>query len=286
MEARYWSPMNDQQLRCDLCPHRCIIAPGNSGICRIRHNRGGRMEALSYGRVISTHIDPIEKKPLARFFPGQGTLSISCGGCNMRCQHCQNFPISCEFSPDLYEQIPVLSFAHILAQLKKSGTSILSFTYAEPSIAYEFTIDCARAVREAGMHTALITNGYLSDAPWQELTPWISAMNIDLKGDEGIYRTICKAPGGYGQVLRNIATAFEAGVHIELTTLLIPSITDTVMDQLIEDVCAISTTIPWHISAYFPRYQSHEPATTREQVLRVADKIREKKCNFVYTGNI
>nr|WP_246346858.1 radical SAM protein [Desulfurispira natronophila] len=204
----------------------------------------------------------------------------------MRCRHCQNYPISCELPLEQYSKAPDTSPEALLHQLQKSETSILSYTYAEPTISYEYLLDTSKLVRKAGYYTVLVSNGFLNPAPWHELLPWINAMNIDIKGNEEIYDQECAAPGAYKRVLENVRRAYQSGVHVEITTLLIPRIHDKIINQLVNDIEGISRDIVWHISAYFPQYRSSAPPTSAQRVREVAAMIRNRGFRYVYTGNI
>lgn len=278
--AHYYDRLDDKQVRCRLCPHGCVIAEGKVGLCKVRKNQGGELYSMIYGEFTSMNLDPIEKKPLYHFHPGQPILSIGTWGCNFHCSFCQNWQIS-QQEADTHNAIP-----KELADLAGSRGSIgLAYTYNEPMIWVEFVADCAREVRDQGMKNVLVTNGYVEPEPLADLLPLVDAMNIDLKAfDDGFYHQLC---GGHLEpVKRTIAEACKH-VHVELTTLVIPGRNDDpeAFEQMVKwiaETCGRQT--PYHLSAYFPRYQLDAEATTTEQLEDLAT-IAERHLDYVYLGN-
>lgn len=285
-EAKFWRK-EGERLECYLCPHHCRIAPDKIGICGVRQNRNGRLYSLIYGQVSSMHVDPMEKKPLFHFHPGQPVLSLGSIGCNLRCLHCQNFSISQAKFGSAYlnllkpEDVPKLA--------KESGCRDVAFTYNEPTIWHEFSFDVFRICRDQGISTIYVTNGFMEEAPLRELTPYLSAMNIDVKGfKEDFYRHTCKAR--LGPVLDATELAHELGVHIELTYLIIPGRNDR--EEEIHDFCKwvankLSPNVPIHFSRFHPDYLMTDvpstPIPTMEMSLRVA---KSEGLRYVYLGNV
>lgn len=273
------------QVSCDLCPHRCRLAEGQTGFCRGRRNVGGRVVSLNYGKLTSLALDPIEKKPLARFHPGNFILSLGSFGCNLRCPFCQNHEISQgdegiptrEMSPEELVQLAV-ALSH-----DEVGNLGIAFTYNEPLISYEFVRDTAQKLRDAGLFTVLVTNGMIEEKPLLELLPLIDAMNIDLKAfRESFYRWI---GGDFSAVRRTIARAV-AVCHVEVTTLVIPGRNDSPEDMEAEAswLASLDPGIPLHISRYFPRWQMEEAATDVDRIHELC-RIAERYLRYVYTGN-
>lgn len=276
--ASYWHPEGGA-VRCELCPHRCLIADGKRGICRVRQNRGGTLYALTYGRVAAVQLDPIEKKPLYHFHPGTQILSVGSIGCNFRCGFCQNWHLvlgEASLSP---VEIPELVRA-----AGESGSIGIAYTYNEPLIGFEFVRDCAREFREAGMANVLVTNGFVSPAPLAELLPLVDAMNIDLKSmDPEFYRRICG--GTLSPVLETIRTAARS-VHIEITNLLVTGENDSeeAVRKVVDFVAATDPEIPLHLSRYFPQHRFTAPPTPPAQ-LEAAYGIARERLPYVYVGN-
>ena len=278
---------------CGVCFRHCQLNEGQTGFCGGRIERNGRVEALNYGRVTSLSLDPIEKKPLARFFPGSRILSVGSFGCNLRCPFCQNHEISWSEQARKYaetaETFRPEELAGLAVQTKKRGNIGLAFTYNEPLVGYEFVRDTAALTHAEGLKNVLVTNGTAELSVLEELSPCIDAMNIDLKGfTEAYYRDVL------GGDLRQVLHFIEAAVsfcHVELTTLIVPGENDSE-----EEMRALSAwvsrlklpdgeEVPLHISRFFPRFHMQDrDATEVRTVYRLAEVAREK-LKYVYTGN-
>ena len=272
------------RVTCALCFHRCALEEGQTGLCRARANRGGRVVSLNYGRLTSLALDPIEKKPLRRFHPGSRVLSAGSFGCNLRCPFCQNHEIS--MAGEERETV-FLSPAELAARgeaLRGQGCVGLAYTYNEPLVGYEYVLDCARLARERGLLNVLVTNGTAEEAPWRALLPWIDAVNIDLKGfRRDWYRRL---GGDLESVKRSIVLAASA-CHLEVTTLLVPGENDG--EEEIRDLArwlaGVNPDIPLHLSRFFPRYRlTDRPPTPVETVYRLAE-VAGESLRYVYTGN-
>jgi len=276
--AAYWHPEGNA-IRCELCPHRCLIAEGKTGICSVRGNRGGTLHALTYGMVSAAAMDPIEKKPLYHFHPGAAIFSIGSVGCNFRCGFCQNYHLVSGEVPLGHAAIPDLVRA-----AKEAGSIGIAYTYNEPLIWFEFVMDCAREIRKAGMANVLVTNGYVSPEPLSELLPLVDAMNIDLKSmDPGFYRKHCG--GTLDPVLDTIRTAARR-VHVEVTSLLVTGENDSdeSIARVVEFIAGTDREIPLHFSRYFPHHRFTAPPTPPER-LEAAWRIASQKLPYVYVGN-
>jgi pyruvate formate lyase activating enzyme len=281
IEARYYEKLDGGNVRCHLCPVNCHIAPGKQGICMIRTNENGILYASEYGQTIATNIDPIEKKPLYHFKPGSEILSIGPNGCNFACAFCQNWSISQEKASTHYIS------PEDLVKLARSNNSVgVAYTYTEPMIWFEYINDSAKLLKAANLAVVLVTNGYINEEPARELFPLVDAANIDLKSIRpDFYRKVCK--GNLADVQRTIKIAFEVGVHVELTNLLIPEMNDSdeEIDELVDWVASVSPKIPLHISRYFPNYKV-DRAPTPEARLTYAYGSAKKKLQYVFVGNI
>lgn len=281
-EALFYTSLDkDDKVQCHLCPHNCIIAPNKTGICRQRKNQDGKLYSLIYGQVTSLNLDPIEKKPLYHFYPGTKVLSVGTNGCNFACPYCQNWTISQKNSAT-EEMTPaeVIKLAH---QYKSPG---ISYTYNEPSIWYEFVLDCARLAHQEGLTNNLVTNGFINPEPLAELLPYIDAMNIDLKSIQPeFYRRLCK--GRLEPVLETCKTAKPKAL-IEITNLIIPGENDRAED--IEDLSrwvakTLGKATPIHFSAYYPTYQFSRSPTPIETLIK-AYEMAKQHLAFVYLGNV
>lgn len=269
---------------CELCFHHCALAEGQTGLCRARANRDGRIGPLNYGRLTSLALDPIEKKPLRRFHPGSLILSAGSFGCNLRCPFCQNAEISMAGTEFPTHDYAPEALTQLALQLRPRGNIGVAYTYNEPLVGYEYVRDCAALVHGAGMVNVLVTNGTVEAAPWRELLPLIDAVNIDLKGfTEGWYRSL---GGDLETVKRSIALAAES-CHVEVTTLVVPGGNDgeDEMRALSSWLASVSPDIPLHVSRFFPRHRmTDRPPTPVDRVYRLAEIARER-LRYVYTGN-
>ncbi len=280
--ALYWNPEEDK-IRCELCPHRCLLGEGQAGVCRVRRVVGGRLIAEGYGLISSENIDPIEKKPLSQFYPGEKIYSIGGWGCNFSCSFCQNWTISQQVMLECKEHTP----AEIVERARKSGGIGIAYTYNEPLISFEFVRDCAILAREAGLKNVLVTNGYINSEPAAELLPLIDALNIDIKSmDDAFYVAQC---GGHLQPVLDFAMqAVVCGSHVEITNLIIPGLNDA--DDLIVSLAKwvannLGRETPLHLSGYYPQFKLNVPATTLVQVQH-ARGLAMDWLSSVYTGNV
>lgn len=275
--------------RCTVCFRHCEISEGGIGFCGARTCVNGSVTAANYGKVTSAALDPIEKKPLARFHPGSMILSVGSYGCNLRCPFCQNSDISWSeqafgFSENAQDITPD-ELADAAERYRNKGNIGVAFTYNEPLIGYEFVRDTAVLVHERGMVNVMVTNGTAETEILDELLPHIDAVNIDLKGfTDRYYSDVLK--GSRQQVMRFIERA-ASGCHIELTTLIVPGENDS--EDEMREMCAwiagISRSIPLHISRFFPRFHMTDRAATDvAQVYGLAEIAREY-LDHVYTGN-
>lgn len=288
-EASYYRSEAGQRVHCFLCPHNCRIAEGKNGLCQVRGNRGGVLYALTYGQVVSAAPDPIEKKPLYHYYPGGATLSIGSVGCNLHCLHCQNWQISQCSAAKGESALQRLTPADAIAATRARGADILVFTYNEPSLWFEYILDCASFAREQQVKLVLVTSGMINPQPLQELLAVVDAYRVDIKGfSHEFYQNLT----GYDvldQVLANTKAAFQAGVHVEVVTNLIPGWNDD-DDQLrglagwIRDELCDQT--PWHITRYHPCHRLTAPATPLHALERGLQLGREAGLKHIYLGNI
>ena len=289
-------------VRCNVCFRHCDIKEGGIGFCGARTVKNGVVTARNYGMLTGIMLDPIEKKPISRFYPGSRILSVGSYGCNLRCPFCQNYEIS--WSEDALSmpdqkrrreliEISPEELADLAEAYKNRGNIGVAFTYNEPLIGYEFVRDTAKLVKERGMKTVLVSNGTAEIEILEEILPYIDAMNIDLKGFSDDYYE--KLLGGSRSMVMNFIERAVPDCHMELTTLIIPGENDS--EQEIRELSGwiaslkdkegnvIGTEIPLHISRFFPRFKmTDRDATEVKKIYRLADVAREK-LKYVYTGN-
>lgn len=280
-EARCYEQLDGGAVRCRLCPHRCAIADGERGKCRARENEGGTLYARSWGRTVTAAIDPIEKKPLFHFLPGSRILSIGPNGCTFACKNCQNWSISQEETPTR-----LIEPAELVELAGREGSIGVAFTYTEPLVWFEYILDVAPLLREAGLKSVLVTNGYLEEEPARELVPLVDAFNVDLKSmDNDFYRTWCD--GTVAPVKRFIEIA-AGSAHVEVTNLLVTGLNDA--DEQIEAlagwVAGVGRDIPVHFSRFFPVYRMTDRSPTSPERLEAAYGIAKRHLDHVYIGNI
>ncbi len=270
---------------CNVCFRHCDIPEGGTGACKARGCRDGQVVPLNYGSFTALALDPIEKKPLARFCPGSYILSIGNYGCNLFCPFCQNFEISRSDGSEFDEKITPEKLAEVANAYKVRGNIGVAFTYNEPLICYEFIRDSAKLIKEMGMKNVLVTNGTAELEVLEEIIPYIDAMNVDLKSfSEKTYREVL---GGDLNMTKAFIERAVKDCHVELTTLIVPGMNDTEeeMRELSGWIAGMSDEIPYHISRFFPRHKmSDKNPTDIGKIYMLADIAREK-LKYVYTGN-
>ena len=280
-------------IECHVCFRHCQIAEGRLGFCGGRIAREGRVEAYNYGRITSLALDPIEKKPLARFYPGSRILSVGSFGCNLRCPFCQNHEISWSEQSKRFartaETLDPEALVELALATRSRGNIGLAFTYNEPLIGYEFVRDTAKRAKAVGLKNVMVSNGTAETAVLEELSPYIDAMNIDLKGFTDRYYS--QVLGGNRRQVMDFIEAAAESCHLELTTLIVPGENDSEeeMRELSRWVSRLKNpngeSVPLHISRFFPRFHMQDRrATEIRTVYRLAEIARES-LQYVYTGN-
>lgn len=282
MEARYYAKAQGGDVLCSLCHHRCGIAPGATGACRVRRNEGGRLTLPFYGLASALSVDPIEKKPLYHYLPGSRTYSVGYVGCNLRCPFCQNFGIS-QSTDAVVERITP---AWLAGEARRSGCPSISHTYSEPIVHAEFVEESMRAARVVGLKNVLVTNGCAGADAATALLSLCDAVNVDIKAwDRDFYRD--ELGGDLETVKVFVSMAYEFGVHVEATTLVIPGKNDEPdqIDGIAGFLASLSPDIPLHLSAYRPMYRYTAPATPSASIRRLVD-VAGRRLRYVYAGNV
>ncbi len=286
-EAYLYKKLDDKEVRCDLCNHRCLIKDQNKGKCCVRKNIDGKLYSLVYGKLVAENSDPIEKKPLFHFLPGTYSLSVATVGCNFKCFFCQNYNISqspCDLnSIDGRDVLPEELIKHALS----NGDKSISYTYTEPTIFFEYAYDTAKLASKNGLKNVFVTNGFMTKECIMMMEPYLDAANVDLKSfSEETYKQ--KMGGMLKPVLNNIILMKKLGIWVEVTTLIIPGINDSKseLQEIAKFLAAIDEGIPWHISAYYPQYKSDIPPTSVEKIRIAIDIGKSAGLKYVYGGNI
>jgi pyruvate formate lyase activating enzyme len=280
-------PHAGNYVRCNLCPHRCIVAEGERGLCRVRENQGGRLYSRVYGNPCAVHLDPIEKKPFFHFLPTAAAFSIATAGCNLRCLYCQNWPIS-QRPPEETQNIP-LSPEDVIYYAREVNAPIIAYTYSEPIIFYEYMLATSLLARQAGLLNAVISAGFIEPDPLKELCQSVDAIKIDLKGfDENFYREV--VGGELQPVLNSIETIHQMGVHLEIVNLVVPTLNDNLeqLKALSRWVARdLSPDVPLHFSRFHPQYKlTNLPATPIETLDKAREIALEEGVHYAYVGNV
>ena len=284
---RYRKSSKNNKLRCEICSNYCKINEGKFGICKQFKNVNGEMIDIGYGVISAVNVDPIEKKPLARFLPGTVTYSLGGFGCNMGCLHCQNYSISheyTEFSPSI-KMLPETIVENAIDYNCKS----ISWTYNEPTIHLPFNKNVSLLAREKNLKIIYVSNGYMSAESIEEILTFVDAFNIDLKAiTQEFYKKVCKAD--LNVVLDNIQKIHDAGKHLEITNLLINGKNDSTKEitELVNFIVEnLSVDVPIHFSRAFPYYKMNDISPTEPKTLFKAKEIAEDSgMKYVYLGNI
>ena len=287
-EARWWEPEPGNKVHCYLCPRHCHIGDGQTGFCFIRINQGGRLYNLGYGSPAAIQIDPVEKKPLHHFLPGTEIFSMGTAGCNMGCFFCQNWDIS----KSKHDQVnsTYMPPEDVVLLAIRYGCSSLAFTYNEPTIWGEYVIDICQAAKEYGLHTVMVTNGYITYDAFHDIYDHIDAANVDLKAfSENFYGRITLTH--LQPVLETLQwLKNETQVWFEITNLIIPTLNDDPREtrQLSEWVLDnLGPEVPLHFTAFHPDFKLRDKPPTPPETLHSARKIaREVGLHYVYEGNI
>ena len=276
---------------CDVCPRHCRLSPGTLGACRARRNLDGRVVPEGYGRLASIALDPIEKKPLARFMPGTYVVSVGGYGCNLRCPFCQNWEISQAGEKDVrWREVMPDELVSLAAETRRRDPRVLgnAYTYNEPLVCWEYVRDCARLAHEAGLVNVLVSNGCVEPGVLDGLTGLVDAANIDLKGFSDAFYDACgAAPGSFSRVRATIERlAADPTCHLEVTTLVIPGMNDSEGEaEAIARWLAGLGDVPYHVTRFFPCWRmADRPPTPVSTVRHLADVARRHLAH-VFVGN-
>ncbi len=288
-EALLYEKLADNKVRCQLCAHHCLIADGKRGICRVRENKAGVLYSIIYGKLIAAHVDPIEKKPMFHFYPGSRSFSIASPGCNFDCQWCQNWEISQGDSAVAAARCPYTPPQDVVSAAKRESCLSISYTYTEPTVFFEFTQDVGILAREVGLKNVYVSNGFMSPQTIALLARWLDAANVDIKAfSDEVYR---KHIGARLQpVLDACSLLKQAGVWLEITTLLIPGLNDDEaqirgLTRYIARELGAET--PWHVSRFFPQYKyQNTDATSVGSIEKAMEIGKAEGLRYVYAGNI
>ena len=274
-------------VRCRLCARECMLAEGERGACEARVVAGGELRSLVYGRPITMHVDPIEKKPFFHFLPGAAAYSLATSGCPLRCKFCQNWEIS-QARPEDYAAA-VLPPAAVARTAVERDAPVIAFTYNEPTVFLEYMTDIARAAKPLGRRSVLVSCGFMNEAPLRELCDVLDAIKIDLKGfREDFYRDVCGAE--LKPVLRSLRQVAASRVHLEIVNLVVPTLNDSARDltEMSKWIAGeLGPDVPVHFTRFHPDYQlRHLPATPVATLERAREIGMAQGLRFAYVGNL
>jgi pyruvate formate lyase activating enzyme len=286
-EAQLYIQLEGQKVRCQLCAHSCIIQEEKFGFCGVRQNIKGILYTHNYAKLVAANVDPVEKKPLYHFLPGSLTFSIASLGCNFRCGFCQNWKISQPTSINHQSQED-FSADKVIRLAKQNNCKSIAYTYTEPTIYFEFALETARLAKEAGLYNIFVSNGYMSGEAINLFKPYLDAANIDLKFfKDSSYQKICSAH--LKPVLDSILRLRDAGIWVEITTLVIPGENDSLVELsgIANFIVGVSRDIPWHVSRFHADYKFDSYQDTPEHTLKLAcDLGNVAGLRYVYAGNV
>lgn len=290
-EAYLYKKLDNKKVQCQNCAHYCFIESGAKGLCEVRENIDGKLYALNYGKAVAVNIDPIEKKPFFHFLPGTRSLSVATVGCNLRCENCQNYAISQNFKE--IKEIPgqELKPEEIVEMAIKDNLPSISYTYTEPTIFLEYALETMKLAKKARIKNIWVSNGFMSKESAELIIPYLNANNIDIKSfSDDFYKKNCGAR--LSPVLETAKLMKKSGVWVEITTLIIPSLSDS--KEMLEEIAGfikkeLGPETPWHVTQFSGvfswklQHLPETPAKTLETAYGIGKKAGLK---YVYTGNV
>jgi pyruvate formate lyase activating enzyme len=287
-EAILYEKLGDKQVKCNVCQRRCIIPEGKSGWCMTRVNNRGTIYSLIYGEVSSLSINPIEKKPVFHYYPGSRWLSLGSVGCNFRCPGCQNWDIA-HWKGGLMDT-KYLSPEEVVSQAKALGCIGISWTFNEPALWFEYTLDTAKLAKDQGLSTNYVTNGFITEDAFGMIAPFLDVYQVDIKGfSDRTYSRIGNIQGFEG-ILEITKRAKDSGMQVEVITNVTPGFNDR-ETELRGIASWIKNTIgpdtPWHVTRFHPHHELNHLSPTPVSLLEKAWSIgREEGLWYVYLGNV
>ncbi|MBI4303480.1 MAG: AmmeMemoRadiSam system radical SAM enzyme [Chloroflexi bacterium] len=290
-EALLYEKLPNSRVQCHTCQWHCRIAPGKFGVCGMYQNRDGVLYNLNYAVVSSMAADPVEKKPLFHFYPGTQVFSLGTLGCNFHCIHCQNWEISMADSKTIQRGCQEMQPDEAVELTKRHDCQGIAWTYNEPAIWFEYTLDCARLAKQNGLYTIYVTNGYSTPGALDMIGPYLDAWRVDVKGFSDVfYRDLAKVPR-WREILETAKRAkTKWQMHVEVVTNIIPTMNDD--DQQLEGIANwirddLGELTPWHVTRFYPHLKvKHLPPTPISTIEHAYDIGKKAGLKFVYTGNV
>jgi len=264
-EALLYEKLSGARVKCNVCQWRCVVGPGKYGVCRMRQNVDGVLYSLNYGLASSVAVDPIEKKPLFHFYPGSSVFSLGSWGCNFHCDGCQNWQIACTDVSSL-DGSRSISPQQSVDAAKRSSCSGISWTYNEPAIWFEYTLDSAKLAKKNGLYTVYVTNGYITEEALDAIGPYLDGYRVDIKGfSDKLYKDLARISKWRGILEVAERAKCKWDMHVEVVTNVIPSMNDD--DEQLRGIAnwikeKLGELTPWHITRFYPQHQmEHIPPT-------------------------
>jgi pyruvate formate lyase activating enzyme len=283
----YFSPLKGGTIQCELCPRRCVVPQGKRGFCRVRENREGKYYSLVYGNPCVLYLDKIEREPFFHVLPGTSSLTLSTAGCNFRCKFCENWEVSQAFPEDVYSQ--EFSPELVVKKAVQMGAHSIAYTYAEPTVFYEYMADIAHHARKEGLLNIIHSNGFINPGPLRELCKVIDAAHIDLKGfTPACYRELSE--GKQQPVLKALKVLKQENIHLEVSTLLIPTKNDEM--SVVKDLALwvkreLGADTPLHLSRFYPLYKLKRlPPTPVSTLEKARETAISSGLEYVYIGRV
>ena len=287
-EALLYERLPGSRVQCHVCQWRCVINPGRVGVCRVRENRDGVLFTLNYGEVSSIAADPVEKKPLFHFFPGSTAFSVGGWGCNFHCMHCQNWEIACTGMPAGSQYLSPEEQVRLALHHHCDG---IAWTYNEPAVWFEYTLDCAKLARESGLYTVYVTNGFMTPEALDTIGPWLDAWRVDVKGfSNELYARLAHVHEWRGILDVAVRARRRWDMHVEVVTNIIPGWNDD--DEQLRGIAEwmardLGNLTPWHVTRFFPMHRLQSAVATPPATIQHAIDIgRAAGLKFVYSGNV
>jgi pyruvate formate lyase activating enzyme len=290
-QALIFETLPDAKVRCNICQWRCAITPGKSGVCRMYRNQNDVLYNMNFAQVSSVAADPIEKKPLFHFYPGTQVYSLGGWGCNFHCLHCQNWQISCPEGEEPWRESREILPEKAIEQAKRQGCRGFAWTYNEPSMWFEYTLDSAKLAKANNLYTVYVTNGYLTLEALDIIGPYLDAWRVDVKGfNEEVYRDLAKITHWRGILEVAERAKSKWRMHVEVVTNIISGMNDD--DTQLEGIAVwihdkLGELTPWHITRSYPQYRMMDMQATSLGALEHAYEIgRKAGLKFIYFGNV
>jgi len=290
-EAMLYKKLPDSRVHCNTCQWRCTISPGKFGVCRVYQNRDGTLYNLNYAKASSVAADPIEKKPLFHFFPSSLAFSLGGWGCNFHCRDCQNWEISCPEGSEPWRGSQEVQPQAAIALAKQYQCDGIAWTYNEPSIWFEYTLDSAKLAKQNNLYTVYVTNGYLTPEALDTIGPYLDAWRVDIKGfTDSFYRELAKVSRWRGILEVAKRAKDKWNMHVEVVTNIIPTMNDD--DQQLESIAnwirdELGELTPWHVTRFYPHHHMmHLPPTPVSTIEHAYDIGKKAGLKFVYAGNV